>query len=76
MKAGNGTFHGPVEGRDLGAIAAEGPLSPQRAAGYLKTIAEAIDFAHQRGTMHRVLEAAEHPHRRCRPAADYRFRIG
>ena len=45
-----------VDGRDLGAIVAEGPLAPQRAARYVKTIAEAIHFAHQRGTLHRDLK--------------------
>ena len=57
-----------VDGRDLGAIAAEGPLAPQRAARYVKTIAEAIQFAHQRGTLHRdlkpqniLIDAADRP---------------
>ena len=45
-----------VAGRDLGAIVKDGPLSPQRAAGYVKVIAEAIQFAHQRGTLHRDLK--------------------
>jgi tRNA A-37 threonylcarbamoyl transferase component Bud32 len=57
-----------VEGRDLGAIVAEGPLAPQRAARYVKIIAEAIHFAHQRGTLHRdlkpqniLIDAADQP---------------
>ncbi len=45
-----------VDGRDLGAIVAEGSLAPQRAARYVKTIAETIQFAHQRGTLHRDLK--------------------
>ncbi len=45
-----------VNGRDLGALVAEGPLAPQRAARYVKIIAEAIHFAHQRGTLHRDLK--------------------
>jgi hypothetical protein len=45
-----------VEGCDLGALVKDGPLSPRRAAGYLKTIAEAAHFAHQRGTLHRDLK--------------------
>jgi len=45
-----------VVGRDLGALVKDGPLSPQRAAGYVKMIAEAIQFAHQRGTLHRDLK--------------------
>jgi tRNA A-37 threonylcarbamoyl transferase component Bud32 len=57
-----------VQGRDLGALMAEGPLPPQRAARYVKIIAEAIHFAHQRGTLHRdlkpqnvLIDAADQP---------------
>ena len=45
-----------VAGRDLGALVKDGPLSPQSAARYVKIIAEAIHFAHQRGTLHRDLK--------------------
>ncbi len=45
-----------VEGRDLGALVREGTLPAQRAARYVKIIAEAIHFAHQRGTLHRDLK--------------------
>jgi eukaryotic-like serine/threonine-protein kinase len=45
-----------VQGRDLGAIVKEGPLAPQVAARYVKIIAEAIQFAHQRGILHRDLK--------------------
>jgi len=45
-----------VAGRDLGALVKDGPLSPRRAARYVKIIAEAIQFAHQRGTLHRDLK--------------------
>jgi tRNA A-37 threonylcarbamoyl transferase component Bud32 len=57
-----------VNGRDLAALLADGPLAPQRAARYVKIIAEAIHFAHQRGTLHRdlkpqnvLIDAADQP---------------
>ncbi len=59
-----------IEGRDLAAIVSEnGPLPPERAADCVKTIAEAVHFAHQRGTLHRdlkpqnvLMDAAAVPH--------------
>ncbi len=57
-----------VAGRDLGALVKDGPLSAQQAARYVKIIAEAIHFAHQRGTLHRdlkpqnvLIDAADQP---------------
>ena len=45
-----------VEGRSLSAVIASGPMPAARAAGYVRTIAEAIYYAHQRGTLHRDLK--------------------
>ncbi len=45
-----------VAGRDLETLVKNGPLSPHRAARYVKIIATAVHFAHQRGTLHRDLK--------------------
>ena len=45
-----------VAGRNLAEIVRDGPLPPKRAAGYVKTIAEAIQYAHERGILHRDLK--------------------
>jgi serine/threonine-protein kinase len=45
-----------VEGQNLAQAAGGSPMPAQRAARYAKTIAEAIHFAHQRGTLHRDLK--------------------
>src|ERR1041384_1322694 len=36
-----------IEGRDLAHLAREQPLRPERAAAYLKAIAEAVQYAHE-----------------------------
>jgi len=45
-----------VEGRNLAQIAAGRPVAPRSAAQWLKAIAEAVQFAHQRGVLHRDLK--------------------
>ncbi|MEK7675256.1 MAG: serine/threonine-protein kinase [Verrucomicrobiota bacterium] len=45
-----------VEGKNLADYSKDNPLPAARAAQLIKTIAEAIHFAHQRGTLHRDLK--------------------
>ena len=45
-----------VEGQSLAAMVRDGPLSPVRAASYVRTVAKAIHHAHEHGILHRDLK--------------------
>src|SRR5262249_20061322 len=58
-----------IEGDSLAALTRDGPLPVHRAARLVKTIAEAVQFAHERGLLHRdlkpsnvLIDAADAPH--------------
>lgn len=45
-----------IEGKNLADLVREKPLGAKRAAAYLKTVAEAVHYAHQQGVLHRDLK--------------------
>ncbi len=45
-----------VEGRTLAELVRDGPLPAERAAGYVREIAEAVEHAHRQGVLHRDLK--------------------
>src|SRR5690606_28427856 len=45
-----------VEGRSLADLLVEGPLPPRRAAELARDVAEAVEYAHEHGVIHRDLK--------------------
>ncbi len=45
-----------VEGKSLAELVRHGPLSPSRAAAYVRAVALAIHYAHEQGILHRDLK--------------------
>ena len=45
-----------IEGQSLAQLITGAPIAPRKAAGYVKTIAEAMEYAHQQGILHRDLK--------------------
>jgi len=45
-----------IDGPSLAELVRQHPLTPGKAAAYVKTIAEAIHYAHEQGTLHRDLK--------------------
>src|SRR5437879_9231639 len=47
-----------IAGTDMAQLVRERPLAARQAAGYVEKVARAIEFAHQRGVLHRDLKSS------------------
>ena len=47
-----------IQGQSLSDLLSHGPLPPAEAAGLVRTVAEAVHYAHQHGVIHRDLKPA------------------
>ena len=63
-----------IEGRNLEELVRQQPLPAQQAAEYVKTVADAIHFAHEHGTLHRDLKPTNILIDIFNQPQDYRFR--
>ena len=67
---------GFVEGQSLAERLADGPLPSREAAELIRRVAEAIEYAHQRGVIHRDLKPANVLLDQARQPACHRLRPG
>lgn len=58
-----------IQGRTLSSVVDEGPLAPERTARIVRDLAEALDYAHEQGVVHRdvkpsnvLLDEQDRPH--------------
>ena len=76
MKASTSSAMDYVDGPNLSRLVQDQPLPARKAATYLKAIAEAAQFAHDRGILHRDLKPSNVLMDSGRPPACDRFRPG
>jgi len=58
-----------VEDGSLGDRLKQGPIPPEQSCRWLAEIADALDYAHKNGVIHRDIKTGEHPHRPSRAGA-------